>query len=107
MARLGRKRKFAIEELKYVKDKIIERARSLNTLTTDEVILEIQQEILKKKGLNKNANIDQYAQISDQTVASYVKELSFKEVRGKIQASSRVEPFNNIFKIFSLKSFIN
>ena len=52
--------------------------------------------ILKKTGLNSHADIDLFADISDQTVASYIKEMQCKQVKGKIQATSRVDPFNDI-----------
>ena len=83
-------------ELSEVHDKIREGVFTLKTLTVDEVKSEMQKKILQKKGLNSHADIDLFADISDQTVASYIKQMTCKEVKGKIQASSRVEPFNDI-----------
>lgn len=83
-------------ELSEVQAKIREGAFTLDTLTVDEVKSEMQMKILKKKGLNSHANIDLFADISDQTVASYIKEMQCSQVKGKIQATSRVDPFNDI-----------
>ena len=83
-------------ELSEVHDKIREGVFTLKTLTVDEVKSEMQTKILQKKGLNSHVDIDLFTDISDHTVASYIKQMTCKEVKGKIQASSRVEPFNDI-----------
>ena len=49
---LGRKRKLEVSELSGVKKKICDGALTLQTLTKDEVKLEIQQTLLKKRGFN-------------------------------------------------------
>jgi hypothetical protein len=69
---------------------------TLATLTQDEVKLEIQKCLLRKNGCNVLADVDTFAPICDRTISSYISDISCKEVTGKIQASSRVEPFNNI-----------
>lgn len=92
----GRKRILEVSELSGVQEDIREGAFSLASLDTDEVKVEMQKTILKKKGMNSHANLDEFAPISDKTVKAYIKDLSCTEVKGKVQATSRVEPFNDI-----------
>ena len=94
-------------ELSEVHDKIREGVFTLKTLTVDEVKSEMQTKILQKKGLNSHLDIDLFTDISDHTVASYIKQMTCKEVKGKIQASSRVEPFNDIKNCTAKAGHIN
>ena len=92
----GRKRKLEISELADIKNKIREGAMSLKTLTTENVRLEMQHKILKKNGCNSLAEPEVFARISPRTVSTYIKDMLCHELKGKIQAESRVEPFNDI-----------
>ena len=56
----------------------------------------MQKALLVKQGFNSFADYDTYASLSAKTVCSYVKDMNCTEVVGKVQASSRVEPFNDI-----------
>ena len=96
MGNRGRKRKLKISELVDVKQKISEGAFKLNTLTMPEVRTEMQKTILEKNGINSHADRDKYAPLSQRTVASYVSDMMCQQVIGKIQAASRVDPFNDI-----------
>ena len=87
----GRKRILEVSELSEVNENIREKAFTLSTLTVDEVKLDIQKLILKKKGLNSHANINEFASISTATVKTYIKDINCKEMVGKIQAKSRVD----------------
>ena len=100
---LGRKRKLEVSELSGIQKKICDGALTLQTLTKDEVRLEIQQTLLKKRGHNKHADLANFAEISDRTVTTYIKDMSGSKVKGKIQAASRVEPFNDIILYVSFK----
>ncbi len=69
---------------------------SLKSLTFGQVKYEMQTALFRKNGFNLLANVDTYAPLSSATVSSYIKDMNFFEVFGKIQAPSRVEPFNDI-----------
>ena len=92
----GRKSRIEVLELEGVNDEIVEGSLHLKTLTTDEVRILLQKVLLAKQGINTHADIDTFAPLSPKTVNNYIKELKCKSVTGKIQASSRVDPFNDI-----------
>lgn len=96
VGKTGPKRKLELSELLSVQSSIKKGALSMKTLSTDDVKVEIQKTILKKNGLNSHANLDTFAPISSKTVSKYISQMQAKEVQGKIQATSRVDPFNDI-----------
>ena len=65
-------------------------------MTADRVKDEMQKVLLIKNGFNLLADVDTCAPLSSRTVSSYIKDMNCFEVVGKVQASSRVEPFNDI-----------
>jgi len=82
--------------LEGVLEVIHEGAFSLQTLTTDEVREECQNALLLKDGFNSHADKDKFAPLHQRTVERYTRDLRCQEVKGKIVAESRVDPFNDI-----------
>jgi len=87
---------FHEDDLREICAIVTQSAKTLASLSRPEVKILLQKKLLKKRGYNDLADLNDFAHIDDVTVKKYLEKMFVTERQGKCKPVTRVEPYANI-----------